>query len=71
MAPRNSMRTKTWSFEKTTFSLKSCQNGRAAKAPSQNQQRIEPQIKAIWNVETTKQMVQSLFDFSKLVYLVV
>ena len=37
MAPRNSMRTTTWSFVKTTFPVKIGQNGRGTKACFQSQ----------------------------------
>ena len=63
MAPRNSLRTKTWSFEKTTFPLKFGQNGCGAKVRSLSQWRYEPRTKAIWKVESTKDIVHSFFDF--------
>ena len=68
MAPHNAMRTKTWSFEKTTFPLKFGQNGRGAKARSQSQRQNEPQNKAIRKVGTRKFFLHSFFDFPKLVY---
>ena len=69
MAPRNSMRTKTWSLEKTTFALKKYGlNGRGAKARSRSQGPYEPRTKAIRKVESTKDMVYGLFDFSKPIY---
>ena len=68
MAPRNSMRFKTWSFERTTFPLKFGQNGRGAKARSRSQGPYEPRIKAICKVESRKDIVYGLFDFSKPIY---
>ena len=47
MAPRNSMRSKIWSSEETTFPPKFGQNGHGAKACSRGQWRCEPQINAI------------------------
>ena len=67
MAPRNSIRTKTWSFEKTGFPLQFGKNGPVPKACSQSQRRYKPQTKAIWNVDNMNDIVYSLFDFSKLV----
>ena len=61
------MRTETWSFKKTPFPPKFCQNGRGAKRRSESQWRYEPQINAIWKVESTKNILHSLFDFSKLI----
>ena len=65
MAPRNSMRTKTWWFEKTTFPIKFGQNGRGAKARSRSQRQYEPRTKAISKVESTRDILHSLFEFSK------
>ena len=67
-APGNLMRTKTLLFEKTTFPLKFCKNGRGAKAHCQGQRRYEPGTKGLWNVETTKGIVYSFLDFSKLIH---
>ena len=68
MAPRNSMLTKTWSFERTSFPLKFGQNSRGAKACSQSQRPDEPQIKAELEVENRKDIVYGLSDFSKHIY---
>ena len=68
MAPRKLMRTKTWSFEKTTFPLRFCPNGCGAKARSRIEGRIEPRTNTIWNIETKNDVVHSLLDFSTLVY---
>ena len=68
MAPRNSMRTKTWSFVKTIFPRKFGHIGRGTKARSRRQRGFQPGIKAICEVRTTENNVHSLFDFSKLVY---
>ena len=65
MALRNSMRTKTWLFERTTFPLKFGQNGRGAKARSRSWQQHEPPEKAILEVESRKDIVYTSFDFSK------
>ena len=61
MAQRYSMRAKTWLLERTTFRLKFGQNGRGAKARSQGQKPYDPQTKAIWSVESTKDMLYGLF----------
>ena len=68
MAPRNSMRTKIWFLEKTTFALKLGQNGRGAKARSRSEGPYGPSIKAIWKVESKQDIVYGLFDFSKPIY---
>ena len=68
MALCNSMCTKTWSFEKTTFPLNLGQNGRGAKAHSRSQWRDEPRTKAMWKVESRKDIVHGLFDFSKVIF---
>ena len=63
MAPQYSMRTKTWSYGRTNFPLKSGQNGRGTKARSQSQGPHEPPNKAIWNVESRRSNVYGLFVF--------
>ena len=68
MAPRNSMRTKTWSLERTTFPLTFGQNGRGAQAYSQSQWRSEPRTKAKKKVESRNNIVYSLFELSKHIY---
>ena len=68
MAPCNSIHTKTWAFEYTTFALKCGQNGLDAKAHSQSQRRIQPRTKAIQDVGTTNEILHSLCDVSKVVY---
>ena len=68
MAQRNSMRTKTWLFEKTPFPLKFGQNDCGAKACSRPQRQFEPRINVIWNVEITDNILLSLCDFSALIY---
>ena len=67
MAPRNSMRTKMWSFEKTTFPLKFGQNSRGGKPRSGSQRRYEPDTKTIWKAESMEDIVPSLFDFSNII----
>ena len=65
MAPRNSMRTKTWPFKKTTFPLNFCQNGRGAKAGSQNPGTYGPRNMTKQSLESKKNIVYSMFDVSK------
>ena len=67
MAPGNSMLAKTWLAKKATVCLNSRQNGPGAKARAQSPQQVEPCIKTICDVEATKDIAHSLFDFSKLV----
>ena len=64
MAPRNSMRTKTWSFGKTKFG----QNGLGAKPRSRSQPRGGPQTQELWIVGAAKDIVHGLFHFPKLFY---
>ena len=66
MAPHKPMRAKTWSLERTTFPLKIGKNGQGAKSRSQMQGPYEPRTKAIWKVESTKDIVYGLLDFSSL-----
>ena len=68
MALRNSMRTKTWLLEKTTFPLKRGRNSCGAKAGFCSQRQIEPQSKAILHVEATNNIINSVSGLSTLVY---
>ena len=68
MAPCNSMRTKTWSFEKTIFPLRFGPNGRGVKAHSRSQRLYEPQTKTIWREDGMRNIVHTLFHFSQTIY---
>ena len=68
IAPRNSMRTKTWHLEKTTFPLRLGQNGRGAKARSRSQGPYGPWTKAIWNVEIKEDILDGSSHFFKPIY---
>ena len=65
MPPRNSMRTKTWSFERMTLTPKFGQNGGGAKGRARRQAPDEPQTKTIWKLESTKGIVYGFFYFTK------
>ena len=68
MAPHKSMRTKTWSLERTTFPVKFGQNGRCARAHSPPKGHVSLEPRQIWSVESTKGIVYGLLDFSKPTY---